>query len=566
MPSSSETPELRQSRSLVSLKSSPASLSLSNVAGDNTTNTTQENESPSTQHPLAQLSPLKKSVLLFIFGLADFLDIANVSGVAVAVADITTDISLHSNQGIWIITSYSIGFSAFLLLSGRLADLFPAGIVFEVGFASLGILSLVTSFVTSNKYGFLILRGLAGISGSLTIPSAYHLVIHMYPETKEQASRLSLLGLAAGLGNVFGLVLAGLCMRASYKWFFRLIAILCLLSTAVAIWLLPFSLSSTYSKEKKEGKESIPRWQMLDAPGVVLMTGFLTCFILSLTQGPIDGWGAVSFIVPFVICWPCVVGFFFWEAKISQKIAILPNSVWSITNSIIASLAVLIPMGFWGTSQLMYANYWQTVYGWSPLHVAVACLPQGVMTLIIGGMVQFVPAIIEKPRWSIPIGSILIVIAEVLQLKSEGGHGTDYWRFIFPAFVLGSAGGMIVIFASQINLVQMCPPEMAGVAAAWISVLFQVGGALTLAVMSGLESTNPSTFMQSGAKVCYFIIGYTIVLAGIYVGFYKTPKSLEEEHKEARERIRKRDGDGGGDDRESRVVPDGKRSREEEKV
>ncbi|WVQ76083.1 hypothetical protein IAR50_005722 [Cryptococcus sp. DSM 104548] len=544
MTSSAEVPGLPRSRSLVSLKGLPTSLSLHPSLDNNTDKPLDETGSPPDiqPHPLAQLSPLKKSILLLSFALADFIDIANVSGVAVAVADITTDTGLQSSQGIWVITSYSICFSAFLLFSGRLADLFPAGIVFEVGFALLGALSLVSSFVTSNIYGFLILRGLAGVAGSLC-GSSLHLVIHMYPEPKEQASKLALLGLAAGLGNVFGLVLAGLCMEASYKWFFRLIAILCLSSTAITLCLLPFSLSSTYSAETKEGKEKLPRWRLMDAPGVLLMTGFLICFILSLTQGPIDGWGAVSFIAPFVICWPCVIGFFVWEANISQKTAILPNAVWQITNSIIASLAVLIPMGFWGTSQLLYANYWQNAYGWSPLIVAVRMLPQGVMTMVIGGVVQFVPAIIEKPRWSIPVGSILIVIAEVLQLKSGGGQGTEYWRFVFPAFVLGSAGGMIVIFASQISLVQMCPPEMGGVAAAWISVLFQVGGSLCLAVMAGLESPNPTTFMQSGAQVFYFVMGYTIVLTGIYVAFYKTPKSLEEEHEAARERIRQGDGE-----------------------
>lgn len=45
-------------------------------------------------------------------------------------------------------------------------------IEYRAGFVGLGILSLVTSFVTSNKYGFLILRGLGGVAGSLTIPAS----------------------------------------------------------------------------------------------------------------------------------------------------------------------------------------------------------------------------------------------------------------------------------------------------------------------------------------------------------------------------------------------------------
>lgn len=85
------------------------------------------------------------------------------------------------------------------------SNLFPATVIFTGGFAGLGIFSLVTSFVTSNKYGFLILRGLGGIAGALTIPSSYHLMTHMFPDSKELQAKLALLGMAGGLGNCLGL-------------------------------------------------------------------------------------------------------------------------------------------------------------------------------------------------------------------------------------------------------------------------------------------------------------------------------------------------------------------------
>jgi MFS family permease len=92
--------------------------------------------------------------------------------VGVAVAQISQDIKLEISQIVWIITSYSLCFSAFLLFAGRLADIFRAQFIFIIGFVGLGVLSLVNSFVTSNKYGFLILRGLGGIFGALTIPAS----------------------------------------------------------------------------------------------------------------------------------------------------------------------------------------------------------------------------------------------------------------------------------------------------------------------------------------------------------------------------------------------------------
>jgi hypothetical protein len=50
----------------------------------------------------------------------------------------------------------------------------------------------------------------------------------------------------------------------------------------------------------------------MDLPGVIIMMGTLICFILSLTQGPIDGWGSAAFIAPFIIAWVLGPLFFFW--------------------------------------------------------------------------------------------------------------------------------------------------------------------------------------------------------------------------------------------------------------
>ena len=50
----------------------------------------------------------------------------------------------------------------------------------------------------------------------------------------------------------------------------------------------------------------------MDIIGVLLMTGALICFILGLTQGPIDGWGSASFIAPFIIAFVIGPLFFVW--------------------------------------------------------------------------------------------------------------------------------------------------------------------------------------------------------------------------------------------------------------
>ena len=108
-------------------------------------------------------------------------------------------------------------------------------------------------------------------------------------------------------------VLAGLCMLANYRWFLRVLAIVCILFSIISYILLP-STPSSYSSEI----HPVPRWKRMDVVGVLLMTGALVCFILSLTQGPIDGWSSASFIAPFIIAFILGPLFFVWGALVLE--------------------------------------------------------------------------------------------------------------------------------------------------------------------------------------------------------------------------------------------------------
>lgn len=53
-------------------------------------------------HPLARLGDARKNFLLFIFAIATFVDVCNVSGAAVAVAQIGFDTGLGVSQLVWV--------------------------------------------------------------------------------------------------------------------------------------------------------------------------------------------------------------------------------------------------------------------------------------------------------------------------------------------------------------------------------------------------------------------------------------------------------------------------------
>jgi hypothetical protein len=53
----------------------------------------------------------------------------------------------------------------------------------------------------------------------------------------------------------------------------------------------------------------------------------------------------------------------------------------------------------------------------------------------------------------------VIVAAELLQIYSDGGLGMNYWKYCFPAYILGSAGAMAIYFASAYVYVPSLSPQ-----------------------------------------------------------------------------------------------------------
>lgn len=70
----------------------------------------------------------------------------------------------------------------------------------------------------------------------------------------------------------------------------------------------------------------------------------------------------------------------------------------------------------------------------------------GLISLLAGGIVTGIPRLQSKPQINIPLGFVLGAVGNILIIQSDGGHGSDFWRWQLPGMLIGSAG-MIVCYA-----------------------------------------------------------------------------------------------------------------------
>jgi len=63
-----------------------------------------------------------KGILLLLICMAQMLDIINIASVTIALPSILRDVGYHPNQLQWIVSSYALTYSAFLLVGGRMVS------------------------------------------------------------------------------------------------------------------------------------------------------------------------------------------------------------------------------------------------------------------------------------------------------------------------------------------------------------------------------------------------------------------------------------------------------------
>jgi hypothetical protein len=49
------------------------------------------------------------------------------------------------------------------------------------------------------------------------------------------------------------------------------------------------------------------------------------------------------------------------------------------------------------------------------------------------------PSLITKPRYVQPVASVLCFVGSILFAFSGGGHGDDYWKYMFTGMVCAQA-------------------------------------------------------------------------------------------------------------------------------
>ncbi|TFY76923.1 hypothetical protein EWM64_g7089 [Hericium alpestre] len=381
---------------------------------------------------------------------------------------------MNPSEATWIMSAYSLTFAAFLLISGKISDVYSPKYAFITGVACLGLVCLCAGFCTT-KIPVIVLRALSGIAGAMTIPSALSLIVTIFPSHLEQSRAFGAFGGCGAIGNVSGYVIGGVFVEfASWHWIFWLVTIVALPIAAMSLFLIP-----TQSRREIDDLPQMVRFRRLDVIAALIL------FIFAVISGSTDGWATAIVLAPLFISVAMLVGFFVYETRIPVECAAVPPHTWFYPNFSVVFCASLLPFLWWATIGLLFISLWQEVYHQSAISSAIHLIPISVGAFLT----SFTGPLSRKlsPKWIIMFGQALVMVANILLNFADGFD--KYWSRDFPAFVLGTAGAQIMYTHTNVAIFRTTPPSVAGTVGAIYNGALQLGSAVGLAAVTSIQNS-----------------------------------------------------------------------------
>ncbi len=458
------------------------------------TATSPQNLTPAEITPASTLgrwSP-KLWAILFVAGLAMFLDALDVSMVGVALPSIGQELGLDTSALQWIVNGYILGYGGLLLLGGRAADLLGRRQVFLTALVVFGIASLVGGLVDE---GWLLIatRIVKGVAAAFTAPAALSIITTTFKEGPDRNRALSIFAIFGATGYASGLIVSGLLTGIDWRLTFYLPVVV------VAGVVLAAYLVVPRNTEKEEGR--------IDFAGAALLTGGTLAAIYTIVTAPETGFTA-TVVATTVLAVGLLGSFFVVENRVSHPLVRL--SIFKVKSIVRANLAALAIFGSYLSFQTIVSLYLQNTLHWEPLQMALAMAPTGIIVAVLSPLAgNLIDRFGTTPMI---LAALTSFVAGYAWFLTRGGNPAPVYAVDYlPAFLLLGLGFALGFSAVMVQATEGIADHEQGLASGLVQTSFQIGGAVVLAVATGLISGATADGIAGYRPGLYLVTAVAVV-------------------------------------------------------
>jgi MFS family permease len=436
---------------------------------------------------------------LLLLCAANFLDAMDVSTIGVALPAIQSELGMPATSLQWAVSAYVLGYGGFLLLGGRVADLFGHRRVFLWSLGVFAAASIAGGFVDSGTT-LIAARLIKGIAAAFTAPAALALLLSVFGEGEKRAKALGVFASTGAAGFVLGMVLGGAATLISWRATLVMGAPVAILALVVAPFVLPKDHARTGHRPH------------FDWAGAITITPGLLLFVFGITNAAAAGWA--TFETWGSLLAAVVLILLFLRVESRHVDPMVPLAIFRRTKLSHANAVAALFQGVYVGFQFIATLYYQNVFGWS-------AFATGFCFAIGGACVMFLAprfALIAQNRGATGLMTFGVGLQAISYIFWVGAFGQ-----INPIVLVGvsqlllGVGYAMTYPSVQVAALSDVEDEQSGLASGLLFASFQIGGGIVLAAASAIFAAAPNfgwnPYVAGTAFVAALSVAVTLLAA-----------------------------------------------------
>ncbi|KAL4885860.1 putative MFS multidrug transporter [Aspergillus karnatakaensis] len=392
----------------------------------------------------------------------------------------------EATRMVWHVGGYSLTVGTFILIAGKLGDIYGSKRMLILGWAWFGVWSIIggCSAFTRSPIFFDTARALQGVGPAFLLPNALAIAGRTYPPGKKKNRIFAAIAMAAPLGcAIGGSIGAAFAEYVWWPWVMWVYSIGCFILGGIALWVVP---SDSHLSTPTNGASFDHIGSFLGVTGLLLLN-------ISWNQAPIDGW-PTPYVYTLLIVGFLVLGLF----VLQERRATDPILDVSILNRHVAAVLVTTGLG-WSSFGVWFYYLFQFIQhadirDVSPLESAAQFVPGAISGILAALATPYLMGVVSS-GWLMVIACVSFLVGCLLM--STAPVEQSYWLNTFWSFVV-TAWGMDISFpASATILSDAVPIKHQGASASLVNTVINY----SIAIGLGVAGTVEAEVVQSGGDI-----------------------------------------------------------------
>ena len=406
----------------------------------------------------------KRWLAFYLLCAGEFMIVIDTTIINVALPSIQADLRFSESSLVWVVNAYMVTYGGFLLLGGRLGDLYGNRRWFLSGTALFTAASLVCGLATS-QWLLVSARAIQGLGGAAVSAIALSLIMNLFSETSERAKAMGIYGFICAGGGSVGVLAGGFLTGAlSWHWVF-----LVNLPIGALVCALCFSLLSPDPKPTAK--------RQLDVAGAITVT---LSSMLAI-YGIVNGTYALLIVAAVLLA-----AFLAIESRVKDPL--MPLRLFRVRSVAVSNVIGVL----WAAAMFAWffisALYMQLVLDYTPMQIGLAFLPSNLIMAAFS--IGLSAKIVMRFGLKLPIAIGMLLTAAGLGLLAIAPNGATFVMHVLPGMLLLGIGCGMALNPVMLAAMSDVEPSESGLASGVVNTSFMMGGALGLAALASLAEVK----------------------------------------------------------------------------